>query len=118
MRWHGHGGPGPRRRRPERHRRTRAPSRCDLGSWPAIPHTWHAQGTEPVGTTFGYTRCRLPRSWDRFEPGFATVMGPPESPVMGPLSAFLPGWSGPAVCDRFRSFDLSCVPDSGVTRLA
>jgi hypothetical protein len=47
--------------------------------------------------------CRLPRSWDRFEPSFATVMGPPRLPVMGPrrvarggrgrLSAICPGLS-------------------------
>jgi hypothetical protein len=50
--------------------------------------------------------CRSPRSWDQVEPVLATVMGPPELPVMGPLSARLPGWSGPAVCDRFRSIGL------------
>jgi DNA-binding CsgD family transcriptional regulator len=40
------------------------------------------------------------------EPGFATVMGPPELPVMGPPAARLSWWSRPAVCDLSRSFDL------------
>jgi hypothetical protein len=77
-------------------------------------HRWPAKAT--VGRRFRalmyhfvYHRgrnCRLPRSWDRFEPGFATVMGPPDLPVMGPPSARLPGWSRPAVCGLSRSFDL------------
>jgi hypothetical protein len=59
-----------------------------------------------IASTPGAATCRLPRSWDRFEPGFARVMGPPELPVVGPPSACLPGWRRPAVCDHFRSFDL------------
>jgi hypothetical protein len=50
--------------------------------------------------------CRSPRSWDHSDPVLATVMGPPELPVVGPPSARLPGWSRPAVCDHSRSIDL------------
>src|SRR4051794_14496122 len=50
--------------------------------------------------------CRSPRSWDHSHPVLATVMGPPDLPVMGPPSARLPRWSRPAVCDHSRSFDL------------
>ena len=59
-------------------------------------------GAEPPKSLASAAECRSPRSWDRVESVLATVMGPPGLPVMGPPSACLPGWSRPAVCDRFR----------------
>ncbi len=44
--------------------------------------------------------CRSPRSWDRLEPSFATVMGPPGLPVMGPPACRAPVWSRPAASDH------------------
>jgi hypothetical protein len=56
-----------------------------------------------------WDECRLLRSLDRFESGFAIGHGPPELPVIGPPAARLPAWWNWAVCDLSGSFDLEVV---------
>src|SRR5207342_2883794 len=54
----------------------------------------------------GFHARAAPHRDMRTDPVLATVMGPPDLPVMGPPSARLPRWSRPAVCVHSRSFDL------------
>ena len=61
-------------------------------------------GTSPIRPEG--VACRLPRSWDRFEPSFATVMGPPGLAVMGPPACRAPVRSRLAASDHVTGVDV------------